>query len=305
MTGDPTHAFGPDQPGSHGEHLLQRLFGTDDRAAGFYDRQVLDHLNERMREFIGRQEMAFVATSDAQGECDCTFRAGPPGFIQVVDERTIAYPEYRGNGVMASLGNIMENAHIGVLMVDFFEDLVGLHVNGRARIVTPGMAKEFGLIDDGSGPAGRRAERWVTVSVEEAYIHCSKNIPLLSSEDRRARVADHSVRPAGSGYFTGARGRGPENTVAAADQSAPEPASVPSTQIQDVPVPNVPGVRSAAEAESAPRSAHGAPVGPSQGGSSQGNSPQGAFPTGEAGRRLEQDAERHPRVSAGRQGVPR
>jgi hypothetical protein len=168
---------------------------------------VLDHLNPRMREFVGRQEMAFVATADAHGECDCTFRAGPPGFIHVLDERTLAYPEYRGNGVMASLGNIMENDHVGILIVDFFNDLVGLHVNGRARILTALEAAGHGLADEQAAP-GSRAERWIGVSVEEAYIHCSKNIPLLRREDRRMRVAEKAVRPAGSGYFTGETGRG-------------------------------------------------------------------------------------------------
>jgi uncharacterized protein len=202
VTGHPTHASGPAQPGSHGEHLLQRLFGTDTRAADFYGKQVLDHLNPNMREFIGRQEMAFLATADARGECDCTFRAGPPGFITVIDEYTLAYPEYRGNGVMASLGNILENSHIGILMVDFFNDLVGLHVNGRARMLTGEEAARHGLADGETTP-GRPAEHWVAVSVEEAYIHCSKHIPLLTKDDRRARVADKSVRPAGSDYFTG------------------------------------------------------------------------------------------------------
>ena len=49
--------------------------------------------------------MVWIATADAHGECDCPFRAGPPGFVQVLDDQTARYPEYRGNGVMASLGN--------------------------------------------------------------------------------------------------------------------------------------------------------------------------------------------------------
>ena len=53
----------------------------------------------------------------------------------MLDDRTLAYPEYRGNGVHASLGNISENGHVGLLMVDFVHDLIGLHVNGAARIV--------------------------------------------------------------------------------------------------------------------------------------------------------------------------
>ena len=79
--------------------------------------------------------MAFIATSDAHGECDSSFRAGPAGFMRVIDEKTVMWPEYKGNGVMASMGNISENPYVGLLMVDFFETAVGLHVNGKATIV--------------------------------------------------------------------------------------------------------------------------------------------------------------------------
>ena len=47
----------------------------------------------------------------------------------------LIYPEYRGNGVFANLGNIRENPHIGLLIIDFYKDTIGLHVNGKARIV--------------------------------------------------------------------------------------------------------------------------------------------------------------------------
>jgi hypothetical protein len=233
---NPAHILDPARPGSRGEHLLQRLLGTDERAADFYDNQVLDHLNPRMREFIGRQEMAFLATSDTNGECDCTFRAGPPGFMRVIDDRTLAYPEYRGNGVMASLGNIVENGHIGILMVDFFEDLVGLHVNGRVGILADVEAAACGLTDE-QAAGGRRVERWVAVSVEEAYIHCSKNIPLLKKEDRRARIADRTLLPAGSGYFTGTARKNTQEPSPTSQHPVPPqgqtPLGAPSTNTQD------------------------------------------------------------------------
>jgi len=101
-------------PGSDGEHRLQACYGSTARALAFYRNQVLDHLNSAMQAFIARQEMMFVATADRRGEADATFRAGPPGFVLLIDQRTLAYPEYRGNGVMASLGNISENPHVGV-----------------------------------------------------------------------------------------------------------------------------------------------------------------------------------------------
>jgi predicted pyridoxine 5'-phosphate oxidase superfamily flavin-nucleotide-binding protein len=171
-------------PGSSGEHLLQAAYRTQDRARRFYRDQVLDRLNDDMITFVGRMEMAFVGTADAGGECDSSLRAGPPGFLHVLDERRIAYPEYRGNGVLASLGNISENPHVGILMIDFTEDLIGLHVNGRARIVEDGdlRAEWPGL------PAelerGRTPERWVVVHVVEAYVHCRKHIPRMQPVPR-------------------------------------------------------------------------------------------------------------------------
>jgi predicted pyridoxine 5'-phosphate oxidase superfamily flavin-nucleotide-binding protein len=153
--------------------------GTAGRADRFYEEQVLDRLNPRMREFVARQEMFFLATADSHGECDSTFRAGPPGFLQVLDEGALAYPEYRGNGVMASLGNIRENPHVGLLMIDFSQDRIGLHVNGRARLVTDdAMRQRYPELPVDPAP-GRRPHVWVEVEVEEAYIHCSKHIPRL------------------------------------------------------------------------------------------------------------------------------
>jgi uncharacterized protein len=187
--------------GSAGEHLLQERCGTVDRAQRFYTQQVLDQLNDRMREFVGRQEMMFVATADGRGECDCTFRAGPPGFVLVLDEHRVAWPEYRGNGVMASLGNITENAHVGLLFLDFFRDGVGLHINGVATIVDDGVMRSL-YPDLPIDPVpGRRPERWVRVAVEEAYIHCAKHIPRLLKLPRDRAWGTDDVRRKGGDFF--------------------------------------------------------------------------------------------------------
>lgn len=202
---DPSDPSASEQlPGSRGEHLLQSAFGTGNRAQRFYRQQVLDHLNPTMAEFAARMEMIFVATADGDGECDASLRAGPAGFVQVLDERHLAYPEYRGNGVMASLGNISENPHVGILMVDFVTDLIGLHVNGRARILDDADLR----LDHPQLPSeherGRIPERWVVVAVEEAYIHCRKHIPRLVPLSRtRAWGSDDQLRKGGD-YF-GAR----------------------------------------------------------------------------------------------------
>lgn len=166
-------------PGSAGEHLLQCAYGTQARASRFYADQVRDRLLPTMVEFVGRMEMVFVASADAHGECDASLRAGPPGFVRVLDDRTLAYPEYRGNGVHASLGNISENAHVGLLMVDFVDDLIGLHVNGTARIVEDSMLRSMYPAVPRDAIDGRRPERWVVVGVHEAYVHCRKHIPRM------------------------------------------------------------------------------------------------------------------------------
>jgi predicted pyridoxine 5'-phosphate oxidase superfamily flavin-nucleotide-binding protein len=177
--------------GSDGERELQERMGTTARADKFYDEQVLDRLNTRMRDFVARQEMCFLATSDRHGECDSTFRAGPPGFLQVLDDRTLVYPEYRGNGVLASLGNIEENPHVGLLMIDFLKDRIGLHVNGRARIVSDEEMRRARPELPVDPAPGRRAQLWVEITVEEAYIHCAKHIPHLqkASAEQRQRQA--------------------------------------------------------------------------------------------------------------------
>ncbi|KIZ19346.1 pyridoxamine 5'-phosphate oxidase family protein [Streptomyces natalensis] len=168
---------------------MQQRLGTTRRADRFYEDQVLDHLNGRMQEFVARQEMFFLATADRYGECDSTFRAGPPGFVRVLDERLLAYPEYRGNGVMASIGNISENPRLGILMIDFTRDRIGLHINGRARVVLDEEMRAAHPDLPVDPVPGRRAQLWVAVEIEEAYIHCAKHIPHLQKIPARERGA--------------------------------------------------------------------------------------------------------------------
>ncbi|MGY1722235.1 pyridoxamine 5'-phosphate oxidase family protein [Blastococcus sp. SYSU DS0533] len=194
-------------PGSNGEHHLQERYGTSTRARAFYDHQVLEHLSERMQTFIQRMDMVFIATADGSGDADCSFRSGGPGFVGVLDERTLLYPEYRGNGVMSSLGNIAETRGIGMLFIDFCGDAIGLHVNGRAAILENEQLLSAGplpeqVVDGLLQQGGRRPDRWVRVSVTEAYIHCSKHIPRLvrQSQSSQAVETEDAARTCGD-YF--------------------------------------------------------------------------------------------------------
>ena len=195
-----------DTPGSDGEHQLQKEYGSNRKALAFYKNQMLDYLNPPMCSFISNQEMVFVATSDAKGECDCSFRTGPAGFVRVLGNKWIIYPEYRGNGVLGSLGNISENPHIGLIFIDFFQDAIGLHVNGKARIIeNKALLKDNVfpdlLIQEFKAEMERKAERWVSIEVEEAYIHCSKHIPLLKKLDKKIQWGTDSEKLKGGDYF--------------------------------------------------------------------------------------------------------
>lgn len=166
---------------------------------------MLDHLNPQMVEFIANHEILFIATADANGDCDCSLRAGEAGFVHVLDEKQLVYPEYRGNGVTASLGNILENPHIGMMFTDFIKDTVGLHVNGKAAIVENEellQRKNISpkIIDD-MNRKGRKPERWVLVEVEEAYMHCSKHIPLYQKADKEMQWGTDDVKIKKADYF--------------------------------------------------------------------------------------------------------
>lgn len=189
-----------------GEQRAQARFGTARRAASFNVSQRLDHVNTAMQDFIARQTMVSIATADRAGRCDCSFRAGEPGFVHVLDAKTLAYPEYRGNGVMASLGNILDNPHIGMIFLDYCQTTIGLHVNGRARVVEahdmvilPDLP--LPLIEAAQRKGGRRPEAWIVIEVEEAYIHCSKHVPLMKQLDKHIEWGTDDDTVKGGDFF--------------------------------------------------------------------------------------------------------
>jgi hypothetical protein len=108
----------------------------------FDSRRIADRLEEvtlhtrftkRDRAFIESSPMFFLATADAEGRPDCSYKGGVPGFVRVLDDRTLAWPDYDGNGMFKSLGNLLVNPNVGLLFVDF-EKPRRLRVNGAASV---------------------------------------------------------------------------------------------------------------------------------------------------------------------------
>ena len=192
------------QPGSQGERELQKKHNTGNSAHSFYNSQVLDFLNPEMQKFIEDQEMVFLSTSDSKGECDASFRAGPKGFIKVLDNKTLIFPEFKGNGVMASLGNISENPQIGLMFIDFFQSSIGLHVNGKAEIITEKEASKLvNPLDkaEAEKDGQHKTKLWIKIEVEEAYIHCSKHIPRLQKQDKTIHWGTDDEKLKGGDFF--------------------------------------------------------------------------------------------------------
>lgn len=123
-----------DAPMYH-EGMRQLQNARDTRAIADRLEQVTVHtaFTEEDRAFIERCPMLFVATCDAEGRPDCSYKGGLPGFVRVLDEETLAFPDYDGNGMYRSWGNVLVNPHVGLLFVDF-ERQSRIRVNGRARV---------------------------------------------------------------------------------------------------------------------------------------------------------------------------
>jgi hypothetical protein len=129
------------------------------------------------RTFIESASMFFLATADAEGHPDVSYKGGMPGFVRVVDERTLAFPSYDGNGQFRSLGNIVVNPHVALLFVDF-EHPNRMRVTGRASL------------QEGS----EDSDALVVVDVDQVWPNCPRYVHKMT-------LQEHSVyAPRDGGY---------------------------------------------------------------------------------------------------------
>ena len=119
-----------------GSRSLQDRFDTR-RLADRIDEKFLSRaiIDADDRAFIERMDMFFLATADAAGRPQCSYKGGDPGFVRVLDESTLAFPSYDGNGMYLSAGNVLENPHVGMLFIDFVSARPSrLRLNGIASV---------------------------------------------------------------------------------------------------------------------------------------------------------------------------
>jgi predicted pyridoxine 5'-phosphate oxidase superfamily flavin-nucleotide-binding protein len=101
-----------------GHRELQRQFDTERLADRLEQVTYHTRFTPEDREFIERRDMFFLATADDEGRPNCSYKGGDPGFVRVLDESTLVFPNYDGNGMFLSCGNTRMNPHVGMLFID-------------------------------------------------------------------------------------------------------------------------------------------------------------------------------------------
>ncbi|MGE5595455.1 MAG: pyridoxamine 5'-phosphate oxidase family protein [Hyphomicrobiales bacterium] len=161
----------------HGEREMQQRFDS----ARLADRlaEVTKHafISDSDRRFIESRDHFFLATADEGGNLDCSYKGGDPGFVRVIDDETLAFPNYDGNGTFMSTGNILTHPKVGMLFIDW-EHQWRIRLNGTASIdFNDPLMKEF-----------PEAQFIVRVRAEEVFPNCPRYIHKMQLVERSAFV---------------------------------------------------------------------------------------------------------------------
>ena len=164
-------------PGAYheGSRKLQDHFDSRRIADRLEDVNARATFTEGDRAFISAASMFFLATASEEGWPECSYKGGLPGFVRITDERSLAFPDYDGNGMFRSLGNISVNPHVGLLFVNF-ERPSRLRLNGVATLHLSDP-----LLDEYPG-----AQCIVRVRVERIFPNCPRYIHTM-------QLVQHSV----------------------------------------------------------------------------------------------------------------
>jgi predicted pyridoxine 5'-phosphate oxidase superfamily flavin-nucleotide-binding protein len=144
----------------------------------FDSRRISDRLEEKLtrtqftaddKAYIEQAQYFFLATADAEGRPDCSFKGGVPGFVQVTGPSELTFPDYDGNGMFKSLGNILVNPEVGILFIALHGKPQRLRVNGRATVSRddPLLASTIG------------AQLIVRVTARAIFPNCPRYIPSM------------------------------------------------------------------------------------------------------------------------------
>ena len=167
----------PELNWNQGELELQERFDTRRLADVIRSKTGRDTISPADRDFIERMDMFFLASVDDRGNVDCSYKGGDPGFVRVLDEHTVAFPIYDGNGMFNSSGNIRTNPKVGMLFMDW-ELQRRMRLNGSATI-------DF---DDPLMASYPEAAFVVRVRAEEVFPNCPRYMHKMELVERSVHV---------------------------------------------------------------------------------------------------------------------
>jgi uncharacterized protein len=160
----------------------------------FESRRLADRLEEKLsrttfsdddKSFVESCIYFFIATADASGRPDCSFKGGAPGFVRVTGPSELAFPDYDGNGMFKSLGNLSVNSHVGLLFIAMHGSPKRLRINGNARV-----ERSDPLLERTPG-----AQLIVRVKVDVIFPNCPRYIPSLTLSSPSVYVPAAGVSP--------------------------------------------------------------------------------------------------------------
>ncbi|MEM6439269.1 MAG: pyridoxamine 5'-phosphate oxidase family protein [Pseudomonadota bacterium] len=167
-----------------GMRALQDKFGTRRIADRLAEVRRKDVIDDYARSLIEPARFFLLATADADGWPDCSWKGGDPGFVKVLDERRLAFPSINGNGHYRSLGNILANPKVGMLFVDL-EERRRVRVNGAAELTE----------DPETLSMWHAAEAAVIVTVAHVFPNCPRYIPTYRMVEESPYVPRPNYAP--------------------------------------------------------------------------------------------------------------
>jgi predicted pyridoxine 5'-phosphate oxidase superfamily flavin-nucleotide-binding protein len=157
------------------QQALQQQFETKQLADRLESTIVLAELPPQHAEFVSQQNMFFLSTVDQYGFPSCSYKGGAKGFVKVLNEKVIEFPNYDGNGMFMSQGNIVDCAKVGMLFINF-ETPHRVRLRGTAELITDGSA-----VDRHPG-----AQTITRVEIDKVWVNCPRYIhkfaPVASSK---------------------------------------------------------------------------------------------------------------------------
>ena len=178
-----------------GQRELQDLAGSRALADRLDETLRRERFNDADQAFVEESPFFFLATADAEGRPDCSFKGGLPGFVRIAAPDLLVFPDYDGNGMFRSLGNIRVNPHVGLLFMRIGDKPGRLRVNGRAELV----------FDDPLLDALPGAQMLVKVTPTDIFPNCPRYIPqlqLIEPSVYSPALGADPVEPAWKGFDT-------------------------------------------------------------------------------------------------------